>query len=56
VPAEVQTAIWQGDVAGLVEARREGTSVFYHLARPEIRTVVSALHEAYCSVPQRTGT
>ena len=33
---------------GLVEARREGTTVHYRIARPEIREVVQALHDAFC--------
>lgn len=32
----------------LVEARREGTTVFYRIARPEVLTVVEALHAAFC--------
>ena len=39
---------------GLVEARREGTTVFYRIARPEVLTVVSALHSAFC--PSEAGT
>ncbi|OJY40072.1 MAG: hypothetical protein BGP06_18325, partial [Rhizobiales bacterium 65-9] len=34
---------------GLVEARREGTTVYYSIVRPEVRTVVSALHSAFCA-------
>lgn len=37
---------------GLVEARREGTTVFYRIARPEVLTVVRALHEAFCPPKQ----
>ena len=33
---------------GLVESRREGTTVHYRIARPEVLTVVEALHEAFC--------
>lgn len=33
---------------GLVEARREGTSVFYRIARAEVLLVIGALHEAFC--------
>jgi len=33
---------------GLVEARREGTTVYYSIVRPEILTVVQALHDAFC--------
>jgi DNA-binding transcriptional ArsR family regulator len=40
---------------GLVEARREGTTVFYRIARPEVLTVVRALHEAFCPPKQKRG-
>ncbi|WP_337181852.1 metalloregulator ArsR/SmtB family transcription factor [Shinella sp.] len=33
---------------GLVEARREGTTVYYSIVRPEILAVVQALHDAFC--------
>ena len=33
---------------GLLEARREGTTVYYSIVRPEILTVVQALHDAFC--------
>jgi len=33
---------------GLVEARREGTTVHYRIARPEVLTIVEALHAAFC--------
>ncbi|HMM63300.1 MAG: metalloregulator ArsR/SmtB family transcription factor [Mesorhizobium sp.] len=33
---------------GLVEARREGTTVHYRISRPEVLTVVEALHDAFC--------
>ena len=33
---------------GLVESRREGTTVYYRIARPEVLTVVEALHTAFC--------
>lgn len=33
---------------GLVESRREGTTVYYRIARPEVLTVVEALHAAFC--------
>ena len=34
---------------GLVEARREGTTVYYRITRPEVLTVVRALHSAFCT-------
>ncbi|WP_192249154.1 ArsR/SmtB family transcription factor [Mesorhizobium silamurunense] len=33
---------------GLVEARREGTTVYYRITRPEVLTVIGALHSAFC--------
>jgi len=33
---------------GLVGARREGTTVYYSIVRPEVRAVVQALHDAFC--------
>lgn len=33
---------------GLVEARREGTNVYYRIARPEVLSVIEALHVAFC--------
>lgn len=33
---------------GLVEARRDGTTVHYSIVRPEVRAVVNALHAAFC--------
>ena len=39
-------------VDGLVETRREGKSIFYSLARPEVREVIGALHRAFCQQPR----
>jgi len=36
----------------LVEARREGKSIFYSLARSEVRDIIEALHRAFCK-PRR---
>ena len=33
---------------GLVEARRDGTTMFYRITRQEVLTVVQALHTAFC--------
>ena len=33
---------------GLVEARREGTTVYYRITRPEVLIIVEALHAAFC--------
>ena len=40
---------------GLVEARREGTTVFYRIAQGEVLTVVQALHSAFCA-PMRQAS
>lgn len=40
---------------GLVEARRDGTTVHYSIARPEILTIIGALHAAFCA-PERGRT
>ena len=39
-------------VDGLVDARREGKSIFYSLARPEIHAVIGVLHQAFCQQPR----
>lgn len=33
---------------GLVEARRDGTTVYYRITRPEVLIVIEALHSAFC--------
>ncbi|MCB1494934.1 MAG: winged helix-turn-helix transcriptional regulator [Bauldia sp.] len=33
---------------GLVESRREGTSVYYRIARPEVLLMIDALQTAFC--------
>jgi DNA-binding transcriptional ArsR family regulator len=40
---------------GLVEFRREGTSVYYRIARPEILLVIEALQAAYCAPAEKAG-
>jgi ArsR family transcriptional regulator len=38
---------------GLVASRRDGTTVYYRITRPEVITVIEALHSAFCpSVPK----
>ena len=37
----------------LVETRRDGKSVYYSLARPEVRDIIIALHAAFCP-PKRS--
>lgn len=34
---------------GLVEARREGVSMVYRIARPEVAVIVQALHKTFCA-------
>ena len=33
----------------LVDARREGKSIYYSLARPEVREIIVSLHRAFCA-------
>jgi DNA-binding transcriptional ArsR family regulator len=37
----------------LVEIRRDGKNIYYSLARPEVREVIGALHQAFCK-PRRS--
>jgi DNA-binding transcriptional ArsR family regulator len=32
----------------LVDTRRDGKSIYYSLARPEVRDVIESLHRAFC--------
>jgi DNA-binding transcriptional ArsR family regulator len=38
---------------GLVETRRNGKSIYYSLARNEVRDVIGVLHDAFCK-PRKT--
>lgn len=38
----------------LVETRRDGKSIYYSLARPEVRDIIMALHAAFCPPPRRS--
>jgi DNA-binding transcriptional ArsR family regulator len=38
---------------GLVETRRNGKSIYYSLARSEVRDVIGVLHDAFCK-PRKT--
>ena len=40
-------------IDNLIEARRDGKSIYYSLARPEVREIVAALHAAFCR-PKRS--
>ena len=33
----------------LVDARREGKSIYYSLSRPEVREIIVSLHRAFCA-------
>ena len=33
----------------LVEVRREGKNMYYSLARPEVREIISVLHRVFCN-------
>lgn len=37
----------------LVEARRDGKNIYYTLARPEVREIITALHRAFCETRTR---
>jgi DNA-binding transcriptional ArsR family regulator len=38
---------------GLVDTRRDGKSIYYSLARAEVRAVIEALHGAFCRPRKR---
>lgn len=37
----------------LVQTRRDGKSIYYSLARPEVRDIIEALHAAFCQPRRR---
>jgi DNA-binding transcriptional ArsR family regulator len=37
----------------LVQTRRDGKNIYYSLARPEVRDIIAALHEAFCRPRRR---
>ena len=41
---------------GLVTSRRRGLTVTYRITRPEVLTVIAALHEAFCPPPRHQPT
>ena len=43
---------------GLVTSRREGTTVYYRIARDEVLSVIEALHATFCGPvgPKRRGS
>jgi DNA-binding transcriptional ArsR family regulator len=40
---------------GLVETRREGQTIFYRLASPEVRAILETLYQLYCAPGQPPG-
>jgi DNA-binding transcriptional ArsR family regulator len=40
---------------GLVATRRAGQSIYYRLASPELREVITTLHRIYCMPPAGPG-
>lgn len=49
VPMSQQLMRLRGD--GLVRARREGTTVYYRIARAELLGIIEALQKAFCPHP-----
>lgn len=47
-PVMVSQQLMRLRAEGVVQPRRQGKSVFYHLAREEVATVVLALRDAFC--------
>lgn len=47
-PVTVSQQLMRLRAEGVVQPRREGKSVFYHLARDEVATVVTALRDSFC--------
>jgi len=47
-PVTVSQQLMRLRAEGVVQPRREGKSVFYHLARKEVATIVTALRESFC--------
>ena len=41
---------------GLVTSRRRGSTVTYRITRPEVLTVITALHDAFCRPPDKKPT
>lgn len=41
---------------GLVKTRREGQTIFYSLARSDVRRIIDALYAEFCAVARPTRT
>jgi DNA-binding transcriptional ArsR family regulator len=37
----------------LVDTRRDGKNIYYSLSRPEVRKVIGALYESFCTVQRK---
>lgn len=37
----------------LVDTRRDGKNIYYSLSRPEVRKVIEALYESFCTVQRK---
>ena len=47
-PVSVSQQLMRLRAEGIVQTRREGKNVIYHLARAEVATIVSALRDTFC--------
>ncbi|MBN8629465.1 MAG: winged helix-turn-helix transcriptional regulator [Rhodobacterales bacterium] len=47
-PVTVSQQLMRLRSEGVVQPRREGKSVFYHLAQKEVATVVTAVRDSFC--------
>lgn len=47
-PVSVSQQLMRLRAEGVVQTRREGKSVFYHLARAEVAVIVGALRDTFC--------
>jgi DNA-binding transcriptional ArsR family regulator len=50
-PVSVSQQLMRLRAEGIVQTRREGKSVIYHLAREEVETIVVALRDTFCRKP-----
>jgi DNA-binding transcriptional ArsR family regulator len=47
-PVSVSQQLMRLRAEGVVQTRREGKSVFYHLAREEVEAIIVALRDTFC--------
>jgi DNA-binding transcriptional ArsR family regulator len=47
-PVSVSQQLMRLRAEGVVQTRREGKSVFYHLAREEVAAIIVALRDTFC--------